>query len=204
MTPVQRLPRYELLLKDLLRHTWLNHPDKQNLQTALDSIREEILDVNESKKKDSTKRKLAEFQDKFRQPGELDALLGEGHFLCEASAKAFDEAGKVSKVFLVLFEDQLLISKRSKELIKDGKLNLRKTQRYFDAKAIFLAHLDQAAEPLDDLPEKVFGLKVVSKEKVFRLGLKDSVERNKWVRDINSAWKKVTEDGGQLNLERAS
>lgn len=184
ITPVQRLPRYELMLKDLLRHTWLEHPDKQNLQLALDSIRAEIVDLNESKKQDSTRKKLAELQNKYREPSELDSLFGGGHFLCEASAKSYDESGKLSKVFMVLFEDQLLISKRSKDLYK-------KTQRYSDAKAIMLGTLEQPVEPLDDLPDKGFGLKVASKERVYRLALKDPIERNKWVRDINSACNKL-------------
>jgi len=191
VTPIQRLPRYELLLKDLLRHTWLEHPDKQTLQSALDSIRLSIVDLNESKKKDSTKKKVAQYQDKFRQPGELESLLGEGNFLCEATAKSYDESGKSSKVYLALFEDQLLVSKRSNDLIKDGILGYRKSQRYFDARGIFLAQMEQPAEAWDEAPDKSFGLKLVFKNKIIRLGLKDGIERNKWVRDINSARQKL-------------
>lgn len=48
--PVQRLPRYELLLKDLLRHTEESHPDYQNLQMAYEKIRQTTMMVNERSK----------------------------------------------------------------------------------------------------------------------------------------------------------
>jgi len=38
ITPVQRIPRYEMLLKDLLKHTWPSHPDHQDLVLALSKI----------------------------------------------------------------------------------------------------------------------------------------------------------------------
>jgi len=34
--PVQRLPKYPLLIKDLLKHTDQDHPDYENLQKAYD------------------------------------------------------------------------------------------------------------------------------------------------------------------------
>lgn len=33
--PVQRLPKYVLLLKDLIKHTWADHPDYDNLKSSL-------------------------------------------------------------------------------------------------------------------------------------------------------------------------
>jgi hypothetical protein len=38
LTPVQRIPRYKLLLDDLLRNTGRNHPDRKNLESAFISI----------------------------------------------------------------------------------------------------------------------------------------------------------------------
>ncbi len=58
VVPVQRPPRYELLVKDLLKHTWTEHPDQKNLGRILDSLREKIVSLNEAKRKSNTKRKL--------------------------------------------------------------------------------------------------------------------------------------------------
>jgi len=37
--PIQRIPRYEMLLTDLVRHTWDAHPDMESLQNALALIK---------------------------------------------------------------------------------------------------------------------------------------------------------------------
>jgi len=48
ITPVQRIPRYTLLLEDLLKHTPEDHPDFNNLKSALILIREAAEHVNMS------------------------------------------------------------------------------------------------------------------------------------------------------------
>jgi hypothetical protein len=40
ITPVQRLPRYNLLLRDLLKHTPINHPDFEQLKKSIDQIQQ--------------------------------------------------------------------------------------------------------------------------------------------------------------------
>ena len=50
MTPVQRIPRYVLLLTDLLKSTPNQHPDKQNLAGALEFISELAEYINEKKR----------------------------------------------------------------------------------------------------------------------------------------------------------
>lgn len=47
--PVQRIPRYSLLLADLLRHTDEEHPDWKSLSDALARINEVALFINENK-----------------------------------------------------------------------------------------------------------------------------------------------------------
>ncbi|EFA75572.1 pleckstrin domain-containing protein [Heterostelium album PN500] len=47
--PVQRIPRYELLLKNLVEKTSVDHYDYQNLVRALDSIRDINSYINENK-----------------------------------------------------------------------------------------------------------------------------------------------------------
>jgi len=50
--PVQRLPRYQLLLDTLLKYTPEEHVDHQNLIKALEKTREVINTINQKKKKD--------------------------------------------------------------------------------------------------------------------------------------------------------
>ncbi|PRP74676.1 hypothetical protein PROFUN_03598 [Planoprotostelium fungivorum] len=63
--PVQRMPRYELLLKDLIKHTNENHPDYKNLKDALQSINELVISANEEMRKQAELEKLYKIQNKF-------------------------------------------------------------------------------------------------------------------------------------------
>jgi len=49
--PVQRLPRYVLLLKEIAKHTEPGHPDEEHLKTVLDKLQEILSFLNNSKKK---------------------------------------------------------------------------------------------------------------------------------------------------------
>ncbi len=85
ITPVQRIPRYNLLLQDLIKNTSKDHPDYGNspkrfvhhsfpsayqfpsldtLCKALDIMKEVSLHLNESVKKTDNLRKLAEASSK--------------------------------------------------------------------------------------------------------------------------------------------
>ena len=48
--PVQRLPRYVLLLKELQRYTPENHPEYKSLIDAIDHIARSLEIINESKR----------------------------------------------------------------------------------------------------------------------------------------------------------
>jgi hypothetical protein len=43
--PVQRIPRYVLLLEDLLKNTWPSHRDYENIRSALEKIRITVCNV---------------------------------------------------------------------------------------------------------------------------------------------------------------
>eukprot|EP00727_Mastigamoeba_balamuthi_P000126 m51a1_g1011 putative domain containing protein (750) ;mRNA; r:599658-603368 len=48
--PVQRIPRYFLLLQEMQKHTQAHHPDHKNLCTALDSVKVVAASLNEKKR----------------------------------------------------------------------------------------------------------------------------------------------------------
>jgi len=45
--PIQRIPRYKLLMEALLKHTEESHPDYENLKKCLDQISVIAEEVNE-------------------------------------------------------------------------------------------------------------------------------------------------------------
>ncbi|KAF8949354.1 hypothetical protein BGZ47_005577 [Haplosporangium gracile] len=50
LLPVQRIPRYKLLLQDLLENTWVDHVDYQDIATALEKISTRADEMNERKR----------------------------------------------------------------------------------------------------------------------------------------------------------
>jgi len=58
----QRLPRYKLLLNQLLENTWPEHVDYESIEAALDKIEKASEYVNNKKKEAEATRKLVEIQ----------------------------------------------------------------------------------------------------------------------------------------------
>jgi hypothetical protein len=63
--PIQRIPRYVLLLEDLLKHTEENHPDFNSLSQTLITMKTVANDINESIKEHQNYLKILEIQSKF-------------------------------------------------------------------------------------------------------------------------------------------
>jgi len=62
LTPVQKICKYPLQLRELLCYTWRSHPDFKHLTTAADAMRDITSLVNERKRKMDSMEKLIEWQ----------------------------------------------------------------------------------------------------------------------------------------------
>jgi len=60
--PVQRVPRYQLLLRELLKYTDETHPDYQSLQMALRMIKDIALTINDGKKLAEERQRIVDIQ----------------------------------------------------------------------------------------------------------------------------------------------
>lgn len=77
IAPVQRIPRYRLLMEQLLKYTEESHPDHQNIVDALASIREIALAHNEAIRRRETKDKLMDIMMRFDFRCRVNLLEGE-------------------------------------------------------------------------------------------------------------------------------
>lgn len=83
--PVQRLPKYVLLFKDLKKNTDVNHPDYSNIEHCLKKF-EEINQENNAKMNSCLKQlKLEELDNKFSQQLDFTLLDVNREFLEEES-----------------------------------------------------------------------------------------------------------------------
>jgi hypothetical protein len=109
--PVQRLPRYCLLLTELVNSTRRKHKDYKNLRAALNAIIEATNYINEKKRLYEMSEDILVIQTKIKNKFELLAdhrtIVKEGTFeLAKPSSK-----GSAGKVTFWLFNDALLIAR---------------------------------------------------------------------------------------------
>jgi GTPase SAR1 family protein len=120
ITPVQRIPRYELLLHALVNNTWKSHPDYQNLVEAHKMAAQISEQVNDMKRQ-------RENHDKMLQVYNLLTIGKKEHWdkqlLVEKKTRVFVREGTVTesmikgeqtKFFALLFNDLLLWTKPKK------------------------------------------------------------------------------------------
>jgi len=85
ITPVQRIPRYLLFMKELNKFTDKDHPDYPNIQKAIRQFEELTTFLNESKRDKDKKDKLEEMKKLILNLDVND--FSQTHFIYEASVK---------------------------------------------------------------------------------------------------------------------
>ncbi|KAJ3395316.1 hypothetical protein HDU84_000083 [Entophlyctis sp. JEL0112] len=88
--PVQRLPRYKLLLEQLLDSTPLKHEDRRTLELAVDAVRGCVTDLNDKK------RQMEEVERGVRQLSRIRAISGK----CTVDMRKFQSAAGANRQFV--------------------------------------------------------------------------------------------------------
>lgn len=111
--PIQRVPRYALLLRALLDYTEDSHPDYKNLENALQSINQVVTSIDNAVVDTENRQKVVKIQSLLvsNQLGASISLV-EPHrrLVCETKL-TLCEHGKFCKSHLFLFNDLLILSK---------------------------------------------------------------------------------------------
>jgi FYVE/RhoGEF/PH domain-containing protein 3 len=63
--PIQRIPRYKLLLTELLKHTPEEHPDFEDLEAAVKLVSSVVGAINEDIKRQEKRFKVIEIQERW-------------------------------------------------------------------------------------------------------------------------------------------
>lgn len=94
MTPVQRIPRYKMLLEDLFKNTPPTHPDFEDLEKAIVLVQEIASSVNEHIRDHEMMLKMLDLQRSIQ--GLKENLVSPG--------RRFLKRGPVLKVFFISTE----------------------------------------------------------------------------------------------------
>jgi len=197
ITPIQRIPRYQLLLKDLLKHTWPDHPDFENLNKALNMIVETANFVNQKKMEAENIQKCMAIQATLYGKNIESLLDPHRRFVREGALKEVGKEKRIKQKWLILFNNILVYCEMSKTMSKSltnkdkgkrGTLNLKdlSQQKLFKYKELY--HLERIVE-IKTVPDE--GLRTNCFTIVFKHGDELSFcayskeEKEEWIKDLS-------------------
>jgi len=179
--PIQRIPRYTLLLEDLLKKSWVGHPDYPGLQAATDQMRAVAKFINDQKRKYENKQKLAELQLALGKNYQIESNpLHPKHdreIIREGSLEVVEKE-KLRPRKYVLMSDSILIWKECKAGLWSGG---SKVELFSDARDLVLQ------------PKDVSSVEVLQSQNSFILTFSSPAARDKWIEDVASIRSKWTE-----------
>jgi len=140
--PVQRLPRYELLLVDLLRQTPHHHPEFRDIKAALQKVKYVVQFLNEDRRK---REQEAQFCQSYKKIKGFDEPLYHPNRRFQMEHKCYCRLNESTiTCFLFLFTDILIFCDKSYEFIdKVNLLQIRKCRPFpqSSTKGFALGHL---------------------------------------------------------------
>eukprot|EP01094_Clydonella_sp_ATCC50884_P013095 TRINITY_DN23367_c0_g1_i1.p1 TRINITY_DN23367_c0_g1~~TRINITY_DN23367_c0_g1_i1.p1 ORF type:complete len:445 (-),score=75.27 TRINITY_DN23367_c0_g1_i1:97-1338(-) len=186
--PVQRICKYPLLLRELLRYTPPAHPDRAKLESALEKIQSITKEINEKKRDVDSSRLLIEI-DKVLVGDGFEVIAPTRRLVKRGTVKKHGK--KTSKSHLILFNDVLLVT--SPKI--GGKYDLK------DVVDLSVALVN--GEP-DIKVRNAFELINVPRNKKHNFSVGSAEERDEWIEALNSIINEHLERGVMESKKRTT
>lgn len=108
--PIQRIPRYELLLKELLKQTPPTHPDVPLLTKAVEDVHQIAMTINDQKRLNENMTKMLQIQNVLG-PKAPDLIQPHRRIVKEGSLQLVQRGGtELVSCYVFLFNDSLLLT----------------------------------------------------------------------------------------------
>jgi len=124
--PVQRVPRYMLLIRELISKTPESHPDYALLKDALDFVSKVGSEINEAKRHVESQEKVRELQEHLK--GQLTGIARDYSCLVYEGPCARDTGSGVQLCYIYLLTDQLIVTKGKAKYKVSGRIILLNAQ----------------------------------------------------------------------------
>lgn len=170
--PVQRIPRYNLLLADLLKNTDESHPDYGNIERSIEEMKNISQYINESIKMNENRKKVIEIHNSMTNlPGNLNLVEPHRVFVMQdVLTKVCRKAPK--KFTFFLFSDILLYADQSLDRYRCHHVFYLSKSRFID-KGIPLT------------------FDIVSEKKSFAVLTKDNAEKDQWLSKLEANTRQI-------------
>ncbi|XP_033635342.1 intersectin-1-like [Asterias rubens] len=208
--PMQRITRYPLLIKKILKYTAESHPDHATIKTALEKAEELCNQVNEGVREKENSDKLEWLQENVDCVGLAEELIFNSLTNCLGPRK-YLHSGKLQKtksskeLYAFLFNDFLLFTTPVKPgLLPFISSTSRSTVEYrMYRQPLFLNEVDvkSASEPGSN--DFLFNINHI--DKVYALRGESNNDKNRWIDKIQAASKNYieTEKKKREKIQRA-
>ncbi|KAJ3434088.1 faciogenital dysplasia protein [Anaeramoeba flamelloides] len=192
IAPIQRVPRYLLLLKELLKYSEQDHPDYKYLESALESISKQANILNESKREFTKIQKVFKISQKLRNCKNFNLL--------DTPSRCFIKKNEIKNIVDkriknrvgILFTDLILIIQIKKKKLKFQK---NKENKAYDLKNIF--YINKATQLIrtkqnDDLFFLLNDKNNIQNDLIL---MATSIEnRDQWIQDIEKIIEKNSQN----------
>jgi len=118
VTPIQRVPRYPMLLKEIIKNTEDSHPDLHLLTAALEKYTSLNRDINEGIKEQEKRNKVREIGEKVLDGGKPISLVAPARRFIMKNELWKVCRGKNKKYMFFLFNDLLIYADRQGKYFK--------------------------------------------------------------------------------------
>lgn len=110
--PVQRICKYPLLLRELIKETDQSNADYPQLQEAFEKIENIVLVVNEKKRESELTQKIIEISTLLVGAEQYEIVTPTRRFIREGELQHYASNGKLKHGYLFLFNDLFLYTKK--------------------------------------------------------------------------------------------
>lgn len=198
ITPVQRIPRYKLLLEDVIKNTPDCHPDKKCLKEALEQVDALAWHINEQLREHENSLRMLDIQ-KSLQGGQPKILVPGRRMVKQGNLMKVPRAGGAAQPrYFVLFSDMIMYCKIKS--VQNGSSNCMLTLPKANSLECGLAMPLKTTEVETLVGRGVFKLKC-EKEQLILYSNDSSSNSEEWVKVINETIEKHKRDEATLKKE---
>ena len=187
--PIQRIPRYILLLADLLKHTDKDHPDYMTLERALSTMQETGEHINERKRENESSTKMCFIQSSIKGKGTQVFVPGR-LFVSEWNVGVVKKMGMAPRIGVAyIFSDSVFVAR-----------SLPKNKVLFKC---LVPYTSLKMQTLEDSRNLTNGLKIINTAPAPKDKHSEWIITFNTVADRNSWLEGVTENSKQFEKRRS-
>ena len=199
ITPVQRIPRYKMLLEDVIKNTPDCHPDKKSLKEALEQIDALAWHINDQLREHEDSLRMLDIQRSL--VGNCPKILAPGRkFVRQGNLMKVPRAGGAAQTrYFILFTDAIMYCKVRISTGNQGSLVLPKSNSL--ECGLFLPLKTTSVETL--VGKGVFKLSC-GKEELILYSNDENARSEDWVDIIGRTIEKHRKDAATLKKEEST